>query len=179
MRVQTEIPHLQAKEGSLRRSQPADILTLDLQSPQLRNKFLLFEPPTLWCFIMAAQHGGLRTNEIYIYILLLSKPMQVILYFNCTTDQRVGLPRWFSGKESPCSTGDSRLIPGSERCPGGGNGNLLQCSCLENPTERGAWWATVHGITKSRTQLKRLRTHRQKSSRPICSFFFLIGCAGA
>ena len=68
MRVQTEIQHLQAKEGSLRRSQPADILTLDLQSPQLRNKFLLFEPPTLWCFIMAAQHGGLRTNEIYIYI---------------------------------------------------------------------------------------------------------------
>ena len=40
--------------------------------------------------------------------------------------------------------------------PGGGNGNLLQCSCLGNPIDRGAWWATVHGVTKSRT---RLSTH--------------------
>ena len=58
--------------------------------------------------------------------MLLSNPMQVILYLNCTTNQRVGLPRWFSGKESACSTGDLGLIPGWERCPGGGNGNLLQ-----------------------------------------------------
>ena len=106
--------------------------------------------------------------------MLLSNPMQVILYFNCTTDQRVGLPRWFSGKESACSTGDSGLIPGSERCSGGGNGNLLQRSCLENPTDRGAWWATVHGVTKSCTHLKRLRAHRQKSSWTICSFFFFF-----
>ena len=108
--------------------------------------------------------------------MLLSNPMQVILYLNCTTNQRVGLPRWFSGKESACSTGDLGLIPGWERCPGGGNGNLLQCSCLENPRDKGAWWATVPGITKSQTRLKQLRTHRQKSSRAICSYF-LIGCA--
>ena len=44
-------------------------------------------------------------------------------------------------------------IPGSERSPGEGNGNPLLYSCLENPMDRGAWWATVHGITKSRTQL--------------------------
>ena len=43
------------------------------------------------------------------------------------------------------------LIPGSGRSPGEGNGNPLQYSCLENPMDRGAWWATVHGITKSRT----------------------------
>ena len=44
-------------------------------------------------------------------------------------------------------------IPGSGRSPGEGNGNPLQYSCLENPMDRGAWWATVHGVTKSQTQL--------------------------
>ena len=43
-------------------------------------------------------------------------------------------------------------IPGSERSPGGGNGNPLQCFCLENPMDSGAWQATVHGVTENRTQ---------------------------
>ena len=51
------------------------------------------------------------------------------------------------GKESACSTGDPGLIPGSGRSPGAGNGNPLQYSCLENPIDRGAWWATVHGVS--------------------------------
>ena len=55
------------------------------------------------------------------------------------------------GKESACNAGDLGLIPGWGRSPGEGNGNLLQYSCLENPKDREAWWATVHGITKSRT----------------------------
>ena len=46
-------------------------------------------------------------------------------------------------------TGDADLIPESGRFPGGGNGNPLQYSCLENPMDREAWWATVHGVTKS------------------------------
>ena len=50
-------------------------------------------------------------------------------------------------------TGDAGSILGSGRSPGGGNGSPLQCSCLENPMDRGAWRATVHGVTKSRTQL--------------------------
>ena len=60
-------------------------------------------------------------------------------------------------KEPPANaggTGNSGSIPGSERTPGGGNGNLFQYSCLENPMDRGTWWATVHGIAKSWTQLK-------------------------
>ena len=44
-------------------------------------------------------------------------------------------------------TGDVGLIAGSGRCPGGGHGNLLQYSCLKNPMDRGAWQATVHGVT--------------------------------
>ena len=54
-------------------------------------------------------------------------------------------------KESVCNAGDLGSIPGSGRSPGEGNGNPLQYSCLENPTDRGAWWTTVHGFTKSRT----------------------------
>ena len=60
-------------------------------------------------------------------------------------------------KTTPASAGDIRdvsSIPGSGRSPGGGNGNSLQFSCLGNPMGRGTWWATVHGVTKSRTQLK-------------------------
>ena len=53
---------------------------------------------------------------------------------------------------------DAGSIPGSGRSPGGGNGNPLQYSCLENPMDRGAWRATVHGVTKSLTQLKQLST---------------------
>ena len=57
-------------------------------------------------------------------------------------------------KNLPANAGEVRdagSIPGSERSPGEGHGNLLQYSWLENPTDRGAWWATVHGVTKSHT----------------------------
>ena len=57
-------------------------------------------------------------------------------------------------KNPPANAGDERetgLIPGSGRSPGGGNGNPLQCSCLENPTDRGAWQATVFRVTESQT----------------------------
>ena len=50
-------------------------------------------------------------------------------------------------------------IPGLERSPGEGNGDPLQYSCLENPLDRGDWWAIVHGVAKSQTRLKQLSTH--------------------
>ena len=52
------------------------------------------------------------------------------------------------GKESACNVGDLGSIPGLERSPGRGHGNPLQYSCLENPMDRGARWAVVHGVTK-------------------------------
>ena len=61
---------------------------------------------------------------------------------------QAGLSRWLSGKGPTCQAGEAGLIPGSERYAGGGNGNPLQYSCLGNPMDRGAWWATVWGITK-------------------------------
>ena len=54
-------------------------------------------------------------------------------------------------KESARNAGDLGSIPGLGRVPGEGNGNPLQYSCLENPMDRGAWWATVHGVTESDT----------------------------
>ena len=56
-------------------------------------------------------------------------------------------------KESACNAGDLGLIPGLGRSPGEGNGNPLQYSCLESPLDRGAWWATVHGVTRVRYDL--------------------------
>ena len=67
-----------------------------------------------------------------------------------------------NGRNLPADAGDIRdksSIPGSGRSPGGGHGNPLQYSCLENPMDRGAWQATVHGVTKSWTRLKELSMH--------------------
>ena len=72
-----------------------------------------------------------------------------------------GFPDGSVGKESFCNAGDTSSISGSGRSPGGGHGNTLQYCGLENPMDRGAWWATVHGVAKSWTRLKQLSTHRQ------------------
>ena len=63
------------------------------------------------------------------------------------------------GKESDCNARDGGSIPGSKRFPGEGNGNPLQYSCLENSMNGGAWWAAVHGIAKSQTQLSDQHFH--------------------
>ena len=66
------------------------------------------------------------------------------------------LPKWCYGKESAWIAGDSRDVGSilrSGRSPGEGNGNPLQYSCLENSMDKGAWWAIVHGVAKSPTQL--------------------------
>ena len=62
-----------------------------------------------------------------------------------------GFPGGAVVKNSPANAGDVGLISGLGRCPGEGNGNLLQYSCLENSMDRGAWWAMVHEVNKSQT----------------------------
>ena len=62
-------------------------------------------------------------------------------------------PGGSDGKASVYNAGDLGSIPGSGRSPGEGNGNPLQYSCPENQMDRGAWWATVHGVSKSWTQM--------------------------
>ena len=73
---------------------------------------------------------------------------------------------WFPGgtvaKNTPADAGDARdtgSVPGSGRYSGEGNGNPFQDSCLENPTDRGAWWAMVHGVTKEPDVTELLSTH--------------------
>ena len=67
-----------------------------------------------------------------------------------------GFPGGSEVKVSACNMGDLGSIPGLGRSPGERNGNPLQYSCLENPMDGGAWWATVHGVAKSWTQLRDL-----------------------
>ena len=67
--------------------------------------------------------------------------------------ENLGFPGGSDGKVSAYNVGDPGSIPGSGRSPGEGNGNPLQYSCLENPMDRGAWLATVHGVAKSQTRL--------------------------
>ena len=71
----------------------------------------------------------------------------------------MSFPGGSDGKESACSAGDLVSIPELGRSPGEGNGNLIQDSCQENPMDRGAWWATIYGVTESQTQLKQVSTH--------------------
>ena len=74
-------------------------------------------------------------------------------------DDENQVPGGSDNRSSACNAGDLGLIPGSGRSPGGEKGNPLQYSCLENPVDRGAWWATVHGVTKSRTRLSDFTFH--------------------
>ena len=71
----------------------------------------------------------------------------------------MGLPLWLSGKESVCRAGDAALIPGSERVPREGDGNLLQYSCLGNSMDRGTWWATVPGVAQESGTTERLNNN--------------------
>ena len=75
-----------------------------------------------------------------------------------------GSPGGTSAKEPAINAGDvtdAGSVPELGRSPEGGHGSPLQYSCLENPMNRGAWWATVHRVTKSWIQLKQLSTHAQ------------------
>ena len=71
----------------------------------------------------------------------------------------MGFPRGSGGKESACNAGDPGSNPAPGRYPGEGNGNPLQYSCLDNPMDRGTWWATARKVTRNQTKLKQLSMH--------------------
>ena len=105
---------------------PSPVASTSLQSDRLSHKL-----SHLSSILLRANVSSLKI--IYSPVIVLS----------CGSD----------GRESACSAGDPGTIPGSGRSPEEGNGSPLQYSCLENSMERQAWWATIHGVAKSWTQL--------------------------
>ena len=99
------------------------------------------KPLATCCYLLSSEAGFQDLTQSSVSVLKHNSPL-------------TGLPRQLSGGDTACSTRGARdagSIPGSGRAPGGGHGYPLQCSCLENPTARGAWWAAVHGAAKSGT----------------------------
>ena len=94
---------------------------------------------------MVGEAGHMRQGGSSLMVQLVYRPTRF------TKIQ--GFPGGSDGKEATCNAGDLASIPGSGRSPGDGNGNPLWYSCLENPVDRGAWRATVHGVVKSQTRL--------------------------
>ena len=96
----------------------------------------------------------------------LCSPLQVLRY-SPSTMTKLSASQLAQGKELTCQTGDIRntgSIPRLGRSPRQGNGNPLQSYCLENPMDRGAWWTTIHGVTKSQTQLSNFTNICTRSS---------------
>ena len=79
-------------------------------------------------------------------------------------------------KNLSANAGDVGSIPGPRRAPGKGNGNQLQHHCLGNPMDRGAWWATVHGVTKSWTQNKNQSLIVKKKKKSAYKFGNCLPC---
>ena len=124
--------------------------------------------PRVWIFIIQVKHAKLTVPP---GDLLKQKRLTFMGIF-----RRASCLVWASQvtlvvRNQPTSAGDIRdtgSIPGSRRVPGGGNGNPLQYSCLENPMDREAWRAIVHGITESWTRLKWTGMHAHKLGLVLC-----------
>ena len=111
----------------------------------------------VWMFTWTILHWRCFRTCIDYHYCFLQSPLQSVL-----SVISVYLPLALVIKNLPARAGhaeDATFIPGSGRSSEGGNGNPLQYSCLENPMDRGAWWATVLWVAKSRTWLKQLSRH--------------------
>ena len=148
-------------------------------------------PVSFWFIVLSGSCGNSVSSFTSIHFSIMIEPTYVpsssvggfsflhslsSIFSDGHSDQcevRMRASQWLSSKESACNAGaagDTGSIPGSGRSPGGGHGNPLQYSCLENPMDSAAWWATVHGVAKSQTRLKRLSPHTFCAVVPHCSF---------
>ena len=107
----------------------------------------------IWAWGMAERKQGAQCHthshslksSCFLSHIIFKKTSERIKIGNCVCI--LHFPGVSDGKESACNIGNPGSIPGSGRSPGEGNGNPLQCSCLENCMDRGGWQATVHGVT--------------------------------
>ena len=140
--------------GSLYRDQRACSLsppcedTVKRQLSAIQGGALRHRP--YWPLDLGFQFLELGENEFWLL-----KPKLSLMVFVWQS----GFPGGSEVKVSASNAGDLGSIPGSGISPGEGNGNPLQYSCLENPMDGGAWWATVHGVAKSRTQTSDFHFH--------------------
>ena len=130
----------------------------------LPGRWLLLLP-----WYLVSHSTNLQLESILELTSFSNYPLFILLPFNPFTS-------WSSQavlvvKSRPANAGDLRdvsLIPGLRRSPGGGQHNALQYFCLENPMDRGAWRATVHGLAKSWTRLEQLSTHANPLNSQHC-----------
>ena len=130
------------------------------------------QAPSVWSTLLPSQHPHIGLSLVLLLwpsfcfpldqvkgpsgLTLCSFSLHMVITDLAVSPTKPWLPGWLSGKESACK--EMGLIPGLGKSSGGGHGNPFQYSCLESPMDRGGWWATVHGVAKSRTPLKQLNT---------------------
>ena len=124
--------------------EPSGLPSMGSQS-RTRLKWLSSSSPYInttlsWSLLLSSKFWNLKVCVLLFYFFFLKIALAIWSF-----------PDGSKGKESACNAGDRGLIPGSERSPGGGNGNPLQYSCLENPMDRGGWRVLVQRVTESDT----------------------------
>ena len=140
-----------------------------------------FKKPQIIFFIHPSVSGHLGCFHVLAIVNSVAVSTRVHVSFELWFSQ--GLPWSLSGKESACNAGDSGntgSIPESRRSPGRGNCTPLQYSCLENPKDRGSWWATVLRVIKSSTWLSaHTHTHTHIKTHTLTIYMSNSGIAGS
>ena len=142
----------------------ARIFTLPLDMSWFSYLLLMYRKQYGWCFMALGQflkskvapvQFSLRTKWLWNPVIKVGKPRPLgdisSSYYSLWASQVALVVKNLPANSG--DTGDTVSMPGSERSPGERNGNPLQCPCLENPMDRGAWQATVHGVAKSQAWL--------------------------
>ena len=137
-------------------------LTLPETSTCVHAKSLL-SCPTLRTYSLCSPPGSSVHGVLQARILeWVAVPFPRAAVIINTYSLQWGFPGGSDGKESACNAEDPDSVPGWGRSSGVGNGNPLQGCCLENPRDRGAWWATVHGVIELDMPERLMRTHTHK-----------------
>ena len=132
--------------------------------------FSLWEGADLFSFLI--QRGWALTPFSRLSWLVSCPPLSD---HSCCLGMDMGFPGGSYDKKSTCNAGDLSSIPGLGKSPGGGNGNPLQYSYLDNSMDRGAWWATVHGVTKRHDwTTKYVHAHTHTHTRRLGNFLKVI-----